>query len=186
MVQKKTIEGFEDYYITSDGEIYSYARILHRRDGKKIRHPGKRLKPYIRSDGYLSVTLYNRSVQRRFFVHRLVAQAFIPNPDNLPQVNHKDENKANNSVDNLEWCTQQYNLYYGTHFKKIADKNSRPVMQFTTDNEWIAEYRSAMEAERQTGIKQGTISWVCSNAGQTAGGYKWILKEDFEKLKYSL
>ena len=104
------ITGYEGKYQVSDlGNIRS---INYHRSGEV-----KILKVQLLS-GYYSVGLTLNGVTKRFLVHRLVAQAFIPNPENLPQVNHKDEDKTNNTVDNLEWCDLNYNLHYGTHFER--------------------------------------------------------------------
>ena len=96
----KIIEGFTDYKVNENGEVYSIKR-------------NKILKQYERKN-YLGVYLYQNNKRKFKAVHRLVAEAFIDNPYNLPQVNHKDENSMNNNVSNLEWCTQKYNMNYGT------------------------------------------------------------------------
>lgn len=177
-VKVKTINHFPNYYVTSDGRILSKERTVTRKNGHRMTYRAKEIKPLDNGNGYKSVMLYNTKRKVRVYIHRLVAQAFIPNPQKLPQINHKDENKANNSAENLEWCTCQYNLTYGTHMEKLAKIFSRPVIQYSVDGEYIAEYPSAMAAYRATGIKQGTISRVVQGRGQTAGGYKWKLKEE--------
>ena len=113
------IRGYEGIYEVSDqGRVKSIGY------GKeRILRPGRN------TCGYLLVGLRKNREQKWYLVHRLVAQAFIPNPDNLPQVNHKDENKTNNSVQNLEWCDRKYNCNYGTRNQRI----SKPVLQFTKD-----------------------------------------------------
>ena len=83
---------------------------------------GKQMKQCLKNNGYKSVSLTKGGATKAFYVHRLVAEAFIPNPDNLPMVNHKDEDKTNNFVENLEWCTNNYNINYGTARKRQADK----------------------------------------------------------------
>lgn len=138
------------------------------------------------SGGYLSVQLYKNGKGKMYSVHRLVAQAFIPNPLNLPQVNHKDENPSNNHVDNLEWCDQKYNNNYGTRLQKVSDifkgKNntvhSKPVLQIDIEtNEVIKEWPSMGEVERQLGIFYQNISCCCRGKYKQAGGYKWKYKE---------
>ena len=110
-------------------------------------------------------------------MHRLVAQAFIPNPDNLPEVNHRDEDKTNNCVENLEWCSHLYNMRFGTAIKRGAEKQSTPVLQIDKDtNEVIAEYPSTAEAGRQLKIWQGNISNCCRGRYKTTGGYKFVYK----------
>lgn len=107
----KEITDFPDYFVTDDGRVFSTKR------GEM-----KELKPGRNKDGYLTVLLCrDDGARKRLYVHRLVATVFIPNPDNLPCVNHKDENKTNNCVDNLEHCTHQYNDNYGTKPKRISE-----------------------------------------------------------------
>lgn len=172
-IKVKTINHFPNYFVTSDGRIFSKERTVTRKNGVKMTYHAKEIRPTDNGTGYKSVMLYNTKRKVRVYVHRIVAQAFIPNPKKLPQINHKDENKANNRADNLEWCNCRYNLLYGSHMKKLADRFSIPVRQLTMDDEIVAEYPSAMAAYRATGIKQGTISRVIQGVGKTAGGYKW-------------
>lgn len=97
----KAISGFEGlYWVTKNGDI--------------INADGKTLKPYDNGYGYLMVDLKRNGVRKHARIHRIVAEAFIPNPNNLPEVNHKDENTHNNAANNLEWCTSSYNKTYGT------------------------------------------------------------------------
>ncbi|MCC8036538.1 MAG: HNH endonuclease [Bacteroidales bacterium] len=114
------------------------------------------------------------------YIHRLVAQAFLPNPSHLPQINHKDENKTNNAVENLEWCDCRYNVNYGSAKARISQshkelkKNSRPVVQIK-DGETIATFGNCAIAGRETGIDASAITKVCLGRKRfkTAGGYVW-------------
>ena len=106
-------------------------------------------------------------------VHRLVALAFLPNPDNLPQVNHKDENKTNNMVGNLEWCSKSYNINYGTRNERTAKANWKSIKQFTKDGFFLKEYPSMKEASRQTGFYKSAISSCCKGKRKSAYGYIW-------------
>lgn len=176
----KPIPGYEGLYsVSSDGKVKSLFR-YHRT-----------LKPNVSKNGYESVELFKDKKSKRLLVHRLVAIAFIPNPENLPQVNHKDENKRNNSVSNLEWVTAKQNMAHGTRLKrqlasidytteerkKIARTNgkvvSRSVAQILNDSV-VATYPSAKEASRATGISH---SHICECAKgiryKRAGGYEW-------------
>lgn len=129
--------------------------------------------------GYLFVSLWKNGEAKREYVHRLVARHFIPNPENLPQVNHKDENKENNCVENLEWCSNNYNNSYGTKKERAAKtllnngKTSHKVKQFTLDGEYVATYRSMREAERLNNLTNGVISQMFRKGYNQAGGYHW-------------
>ena len=114
----RPIEGYEGLYeVSNTGLIRSLDRFV----GNRNRIKGKILSINIKKGGYCSVVLSKYGKMKGYQVHRLVAQAFIPNPDNLPQVNHIDEDKSNNCVDNLEWCTAKYNINYGTRQERAID-----------------------------------------------------------------
>ena len=120
------------------------------------------LKPSRNNCGYLQVVLCKNGEKKMCCVHRLVAQTFIPNPQNLPQVNHKDEDKDNNSVQNLEWCDQKYNNNYGTHNQRMAEKKSKPVIQYTKSGEFVKEWPSTIDVQRNLNYSQGNISNCCT------------------------
>lgn len=109
-MEKRDIPGYEGLYAaTKDGQIWSYKR-------------NKFMKASLNSSGYLKVNLTKDGIPYTHYVHRLVAETFIPNPDNLPQINHLDENKLNNELSNLTWCTARENLNYGTRLQKISKR----------------------------------------------------------------
>lgn len=109
----KDIPNFDGkYQVSNMGNVRSIARTIIRRNGRKQQIESKMLVSRKSGCGYLYVTLHNEGKKETIRVHRLVASLFLKNPNNLPVVNHKDENKQNNNVDNLEWCTQQYNIMY--------------------------------------------------------------------------
>lgn len=175
----RPIKGYEDYYdVSSYGNVRSVDRLVTYSDGRKHLHKGRILSPEKNRCGYLFCVLCKNSKQKSSKVHRLVAEAFLPNPDNLPEVNHKDENKANNCVENLEWCTRSYNVNYGTAIQRSVEKHSKPVLQIDLEtNQIIAKYQSANEAGRQTNLSQGNISNCCNGKLKTYKGFKWRYKE---------
>lgn len=130
--------------------------------------------------GYKQVGLHKNGNLKNFFVHRLVATAFIPNPENLQEVNHKDENPQNNNVENLEWCDRRYNINYLNRNKKVSDKNtngilSKVVLQFTKDGRLVREWPSANECCR-SGFSKGHISKCCRGERKTHKGFIWKYK----------
>lgn len=137
----------------------------------------KLIKPSISSKGYLQVNLYKNKTSKFYSVHRFVANEFLPNPNNLPCVNHKDECRTNNVVTNLEWCTHKYNLEYNNGQKRRAESRSKKVYQYTKEGELIAVWESTRECQRQ-GYNSGNISTCCRNCFNRPGnnvykGYIW-------------
>lgn len=130
------------------------------------------LKPHKNNRGYLTYSILKKQVKG----HRLVAQTFIPNPKNLSEVNHIDENKENNKVDNLMWCTHQENSSWGTRNKRIAQTLNKKVMQFDLNNNFLKEWNSIKEAKIYTNSCH--IGCCCSGKRKTAGGYIWKYKEE--------
>lgn len=130
----------------------------------------KYLTPNIHTKGYLKVTMVAKNGKvKQEYIHRLVALSFIDNPDNLPQVNHKDENKLNNCVDNLEWCTCKENINYGTRTERQAEKR-RVTIECV---ELGKIFKSITEASKETNIPISCISKACSGLQETAGGKHW-------------
>ena len=109
------------FEVSTLGRVRTVKRVIRYKDGRVYNYPGKIIKQFLtREYSYVTISLHTKS--HNFRVNRLVAETFLSNPDNLPQVNHIDENKLNNRVENLEWCTAKYNNNYGTHTKKIVEK----------------------------------------------------------------
>lgn len=140
--------------------------------------------------GYKAVYLQKNGHRKHCYVHILVANAFVPNPENCPLVNHKDENPANNSAENLEWCTYQYNnTYKDTHLKK-ALKQGYKVFQYDNTGNLVNTYNSTGEAARALKKSKGNIASCCGNKKFTAYGFAWsyfeLTKEDvLKKFKNS-
>ena len=120
----RSIEGYEGLYeVSNTGRVRSVDRYVKVGYGGYRLHKGKILKLELCNCGYYSVEITYKYKRNHFYVHRLVAEAFIPNPDNLAQVNHKDEDKTNNNVENLEWCNRKYNMNYGTRAERRKKTN---------------------------------------------------------------
>lgn len=124
-------------------------------------------------DGYCYVRLSKNGKRKYPKVSRLVAIAFLPNLSNLPQVNHKDENKDNNCANNLEWCDCKYNCNYGTRNERRAKSQSKAVIGIKEDSGLILEFSSMSEACRQLGISVGSMSKCCKDDNKTLKGFNW-------------
>ena len=170
----RDIKGFEGLYqISNQGRVYSLI-------SKRF------LKPRKTKLGYLDVVLYNNGKHKHHSVHRLVAQAFIPNPLHLPIINHISENKTENFVSNLEWCDYSYNNTYGSRTEKMMQNHnfqmmvkncSKPIIQMTKDGKFVNEYPSIREAARTLGINhQNIMNCLKKEKYKSAGGYIWRYK----------
>lgn len=171
----RPIEGYEGLYEVSDwGRVKSLEKV----DSLGHLRKEKILKSIKNNKGYIKVNLCKDGERKNCTVHRLVAQAFIPNPDNLPCVNHKDEVKTNNHVGNLEFCSHQYNSTYGTAIQRRVEKTingklSKSVYQYTLDGEFVREWESVSEIQRQLGYFQTAISACCAGKCKTSYDYIW-------------
>ena len=190
----KDIPEYEGLYQVSNmGRVKS---LKYNRSGKeKILKFGKT------KNGYLYVNLYKDGKVKHYDIHRLVASTFIPNPDNLSEVNHKDENKENNHVDNLEFCNHTYNINYGTCKKRISKahkgkhhteetkqkmsvlkkgqpqyKHRKPILQYTLDNVFVRDWDSAKSVSKELNIYANAITSCCRGQQKTAYGFIWKYK----------
>ena len=184
----KDIKGFEGLYqVSTFGRVRRLDKYIDVkiRNVDKVLKRGKILKLTYNKNGYLKVFLCKNGKRTNFFVHRLVAEAFISNPNNLPCVNHKDEDKTNNYRTNLEWCTHEYNNNYGTHTKRSAEKHSKKVYQYDMQGNLIKEWSSASEASRN-GFDNANISKCCSGKHKTHQNFIWSYKpiENFDIDNY--
>lgn len=172
MEQWKDIEGFEGIYQVSNlGRVKSLKRRVNGKGNYWYTQEEKILKPFVNKKGYLGIVLYNNYYTLRTTIHRLVASAFIPNDNSLPQVNHKDENKLNNCVDNLEWCDNWYNEHYGNKTKNIC----KQINQYDKQGNFIKSFSSITEALKELNIQlnDSSISCVAKGKRKSAFGYIW-------------
>ena len=161
------VKNYENLYEVSD-----QGRVKSLKFGKE-----RILKPFRNKGGYLLVNLRKNRERKMCYVHRIVAQTFTPNPDNLPEVNHKDENKENNFVQNLEWCTDKYNTNYGTRTQRMAEKLSKPVLQYTKSGEFVIEWKSATDVQRNLGYAHQNISDCCTGKCKSSHNFIWKYKD---------
>ena len=182
----KDVLGYEGLYQVSDrGNVYS----VERRDsiGRKV--GGRIMKPSSHTGGYLQVQLYKNGKVKSKYIHRLVLEAFVDNPNNLPEVNHLDEDKTNNELSNLEWCTREYNNNHGTRTERVTQIQSRKVKGVNVENGEIIRFKSTMEAGRN-GYSSGAVSeasrgvYKDGRTGKLIGGgriyrgHRWYYEED--------
>ena len=181
----KDIEGYEGLYqVSTLGRVRSLDRYV-----EKAVHPGfppstvlckgRILKQGYCRFGYAHVCLTKKGVPNKIArIHRLVARAFVQGYFEGAVVNHKDENPKNNRADNLEWCTQKYNVSYNGASYRARENRRKMVVQMTKDGKVVATFESAREAARQTGIRNGNICAACSGRYKQTHGYIWKYKEE--------
>ena len=160
MEEWRDIKGYEGLYqVSNEGRVINSRR-------------GKLRKTTDNGCGYYYVLLSKNGVKKPYYVHRLVAEVFIPNPDNLPQVNHKDEDKTRNVVENLEWCSSRYNMNYGTARDRTSEKQRKKVYQYTKDNVLVKVW-DGVNLTREYGFDTSSVSCCCNGIQKTHKGYKW-------------
>lgn len=165
----KDIKGYEGLY-----KISNTGKVLSLRTGK-IRAT------CVNNSGYEITHLYKDAVDTSCTIHKLVAQAFVPNPNNFPEINHLNENKVDNRAENLEWCSRRYNQVYSGNIEKWTKagalgskaKKSKRVYQFTLEGDFIKEWFSAREAQAELGIKRTGIGKCCLGKYKQCGGFLW-------------
>lgn len=192
----------DSYEVSNLGNVRSLDRYVVSSNGRRRFIKGKMRTPILDKDGYLLVSLWKDGKGGMFKIHRLVCTAFLPNPNNLPIINHRDENPANNTLDNLEWCNAEYNSNYGNAIDKRTEswKNqwcvaqSKKMLETRRKNECVGSpkyvlqicpltkciikmYSSMSEAQRETKILH--IDAVCRGERNKAGGYEWMYLDDF-------
>ena len=177
----KDIKGYEGFYQVSNlGRVKSLERDVYNPRGTVIRHMEEKiLVQRIDKHGYAYISLCLNGKHKTIQTHRLVALAFIPNPENKPQVNHKDENPLNNCVNNLEWCTASYNANYGTRIQRCVQNHKylklgdNPRARAVFCVELNKTFDCAKRAEEELGIDRSCVGKACKGKQKTAGGFHW-------------
>lgn len=175
------VVGFEGVYKVSDkGNVYSVGR----KDALGRKRGGRMLKPSYDKDGYLRVTLCKNGKHKTRFIHRLVADAFVPNHNGYSEINHRDENKVNNYANNLEWCTREHNVNHGTLIERSSQTRSKKVKATNIETNEVTTFNSTQEAGHK-GYDQGGVAKACrgtykTDTGKLIGGdghlyrgYRW-------------
>ena len=173
----KDVVGYEEFYkVSNKGNVRSVAR----KDSIGRKCGGRVLKPLNHRHGYLQVDMYKNGKVKRKYIHRLVAEAFNPNPKGFLEINHKDENKSNNELSNLEWCTREYNVNYGTLIERLSKK----VRAVNVETGEVHTFNSTRESGRK-GYHQSSVAKACKGIyrspngnliggdGRTYRGHRW-------------
>jgi hypothetical protein len=182
------ISGYDGFYKVSNlGNIKSLQRYVKCKDGSVRLFQEKILSGGKAGRGYLLVTLFKGAKKRMEYVHRLVAEAFIPNVNNYPQINHKNGIKTDNRVENLEWCNNSMNMKHAfktglakTTIYQVIEKNKKKVIQLTKDGKFVSEYNSVIDAAKENNFNFSNIARCCRNCygSKSYKGYIWRYKED--------
>ena len=178
----KDIKGYEGkYQVSNKGRIKSLSRAIPHLEGFRV-IPERIMVQHVSSTtGYYMVHLCKDKKYEWMLTHRIVAMTFIPNPNNLPFVNHKDEIKTNNSVENLEWCTPEYNINYSNVREKQIDAISKEVEQYDFDGKFIKRYKNCYEAGRILNVHPSSIRRCCTGEIGSTRGFIWKYTNEEKK-----
>lgn len=176
----KDIKDFKGLYqISNLGNIKSLPKKHNLKNGHSYIQKEQILKPYKNNRGYLQIDLVKNGKHYKRQVHNLVATTFIENPNNYIEINHKDENKLNNCVDNLEWCSHIYNSNYGNRNKKISKALEKKINQYDLNGNFIKTWNSQLEIQKELKIPQANISAAVRGVYKQTHGYRWeVANED--------
>lgn len=169
MEEKKIWAVKDGYLVHRDGSIYK----LNWHNTGTMR----KIKQSEDKGGYLRFHCNGKDT----YVHRFIAECFLPNPDNLPEINHKNEIKTDNRVENLEYCTHKYNMNYGTRNKRAAESRCKKVCQYTLDGAFVKEWLSATEIQRVLGFDNGYISNCCKGKSKSAYDFIWKFSDNTQQ-----
>lgn len=164
----RDIKGYEGFYKVSN-------------KGRVLKSNGHYMKPSRIWDNHFRVALSKNGERKAYLVHRLVALAFIPNPRNYPQINHKNENGLDNRAENLEWCSPRYNLSYGTRTKRSSEHTRIPISQYGEDGKLIKVFPSIKDAANETKCNRAHIIDVLKGRRKKCGGFIWRYIDENEQ-----
>lgn len=175
----KDIKNYEGLYQVSNlGRVRSLNKCV-KHSNHYMNLKGQILKLQIDCQtSYKKIRLCKDGKYKQYSIHRLVAEAFIPNPNNYPVVNHINENRIDNRVENLEWCTVSYNNTYGDRIKRVVSKTSKPILQYDLKGNFIKEFPSLSEAARTLKMSASNIVSCCTGKYKQAKGYIWKYKSE--------
>lgn len=184
---KKAILDFDGYQmeVFENGDIYRVARIFYTNTGKKYNLVRKKLTPHDNGNGYWAFAIYSNHKTTNLYVHRIVGLAFIPNPNNLPEINHKNGIRSDNRIENLEWITRIGNVRDYIIKGRAFKKKKKCVLQFDLNGIFVAKHECLLDAAKIYNTSEENLRSVTLNVNNTAVGYFWIYEELYDPLVHT-